>query len=261
MLKKYHWMRDFHDSRDHQIHKSAAFSLKSVNALPSSVDLRPECSPVEDQGQLGSCTGNALVGALEFLENDKHWDESLTHNVFVNLSRLFVYYNERFIEGDVKQDNGAQIRDGIVALHKYGVCSEAVWPYFVHKFAVKPSDVAYSEATNRKIQAYARVDQSSVDNIRQALASGYPIVFGFTVYSQFESDEVASTGVLNMPDTATEQNMGGHAVLAVGYDDLSQRVIVRNSWGSSWGQHGYFTMPYAYITSQDLSSDLWAITN
>jgi C1A family cysteine protease len=94
--------------------------------------------------------------------------------------------------------------------------------------------------------------------MRGCLAAGYPFVFGFTVYSSFEGQEVAKTGVVSMP-TPDEQVVGGHAVLAVGYDDASQAFIVRNSWGAGWGQEGYFTMPYAYLTTRALSSDFWTI--
>ena len=259
MQPKYHWKRDYHDECAVYAHHHPSFKLAAPVALPANVDLRKFCSPVFDQGQIGSCTGNALVGAMEYLENKSK--EFEVGGKFVNLSRLFVYYNERNMEGTINQDAGAQISDGVKSLATQGVCTEAAWPYFTYEYAKKPSATAYTDAATRKITAYARVERTSgITGIKQALAAGYPIVFGFTVYESFESEDMAQSGVLNMPNTISEQCMGGHAVLMVGYDDASQRVIVRNSWGPQWGQHGYFTMPYAYVTDNLLSNDFWTIT-
>jgi len=259
MQSKYHWKRDYHDDSAVYAHQNETFKLVNPTSLPTKIDLRHFCSLVADQGQLGSCTGNALVGAVEFLENKAK--EFEVNGKFVSLSRLFIYYNERNLEGTVSQDDGAQLSDGIKSLASQGVCTETAWPYITHRFAVKPSDAAYTDAATRKISAYARVDRSNgIQGIKQALASGYPIVFGFMVYSAFESDSVAESGILHMPDFATEKCMGGHAVLMVGYDDSTKRVIVRNSWGSSWGQGGYFTMPYDYVTNLNLANDFWTIT-
>jgi C1A family cysteine protease len=217
--------------------------------LPRSVDLRPFCSPVENQGNLGSCTGNSLAGAVEFLERkDKV--------AFVNVSRLFIYYNERVIEHSVKTDGGAMIRDGIKTLVKQGVCTETRWPYVVSKFAVKPSPACYKEALQHQVTAYARIQ--TLDDMRVCLANGYPFVFGFTVYESFESAQVARTGIVPMPKPG-ERTVGGHAVLAVGYDDAAQRFIVRNSWGADWGMKGYFTIPYDYVANRNLSDDFWTI--
>src|SRR5439155_1776681 len=187
-----------------------------------SVDLRPGCSKVENQGQLGSCTGNALVGALEFLERKDQVR-------LVNLSRLFVYYNERVIEHTTKSDAGAMLRDGIKTLVKQGVCTEKRWPYAISKFAAKPSPACYKEAADHQVTAYARLQ--TVNEMRACLADGYPFVFGFTVYETFESARVAETGVVPMP-RPREKVLGGHAVLAVGYDDAKKRFLVRNSWGT-----------------------------
>ncbi len=238
------------------IHQHPGFKL-SAAPLPPSVDLRPFCSPIENQGQIGSCTGHALVGAMEFLENKLAIDR--LDGQFTRLSRLFVYYNERSIEGDVGQDNGAEIYDGINALANLGICTETVWPYIETQFATVPTTTAFQDALSRKITAYAKVPQD-IQSIKTTLVSGYPIVFGFMVYEAFESDIVAQTGILNMP-TPQEQCQGGHAVMCVGYDDAQQRVIVRNSWGTGWGMGGtgYFSMPYQYITNPILASDLWVI--
>src|SRR5207247_5565426 len=185
---------------------------------PKKVDLSNNCSRVEDQGQLGSCTANALVGNLEFLER------KAGHTV-TNLSRLFIYYNERAMEGTINDDAGAMIRDGVKSLVNLGVCSENKWPYKIAKFAQKPSPACYKQASDHQVTSYHRI--ISLQQMRQCLAEGYPFAFGFSVYEAFESDEVAKTGKLNLPKPR-ESQFGGHAVIAVGYDDSAKRVLVRN---------------------------------
>jgi C1A family cysteine protease len=244
--KGYGWTPDLPDHRDHLY---GAVSKRPAK-LAASVDLRVGCSPVEDQGNLGSCTGNALAGAVEFLENKDKVP-------FVNVSRLFIYYNERVIEHTVNSDSGAMIRDGIKTLVKQGVCSEKKWPYTISKFTAKPSPACYKEALNHQVTAYARLQ--TTDDMRACLANGYPFVFGFTVYESFESSSVAKTGVVPMPNKAKEKVLGGHAVLAVGYDDAQKRFLVRNSWGAGWGMKGYFTIPYDYVGDRNLSDDFWTI--
>jgi len=243
--RNYGWVPDIPDQRDYLL--SAVLRIPA--RLPVSVDLRPLCSKVEDQGNLGSCTANALAGALEFLERkDKV--------AFEDFSRLFIYYNERKIEHTVESDSGAMIRDGIKTLAKQGACSEKKWPYVAAKFTVKPSAACYKEALQHQITSYHRI--ITVDEMRACLVEGYPFVFGFSVYESFESQKVAKTGVVSMPKPG-EQNLGGHAVLAVGYDDSKKRFIVRNSWGNKWGIKGYFTMPYRYLADRNLSDDFWTI--
>jgi C1A family cysteine protease len=160
------------------------------------------------------------------------------------------------IEGTVKSDSGAMIRDGIKTLKKQGVCSEIKWPYVISKFAVKPKSACYKEALNHQITSYHRI--LTLNEMRACLAEEFPFVFGFTVYESFESQEVARTGIVNMPQP-NEGTLGGHAVLAVGYDDSEKRFIVRNSWGTDWGQKGYFTIPYDYVADRNLSDDFWTI--
>jgi C1A family cysteine protease len=160
------------------------------------------------------------------------------------------------MEGTVKSDAGAMIRDGIKTMKNQGVCSETRWPYIISKFATKPGAACYKEALKRQITSYHRI--LTLDDMRTCLAEGFPFVFGFTVYESFESQEVARNGIVQMPQP-TERSLGGHAVLAVGYDDEERRFIVRNSWGTDWGQKGYFTIPYEYLASRNLADDLWTI--
>ncbi len=245
VISWYGWLPDRPDQRDMYYSAIAAPPKK----LPSSVDLRPACSSVENQGQLGSCTANALVGNLEFLEKK-------TGKPATDLSRLFIYYNERALEGNVDQDSGAMIRDGIKTLAKQGVCDEGRWPYVTTKFSVKPPAACYKQGLQHQITSYHRV--VTLQEMRMCLAEGYPFVFGFTVYESFESPAVAKTGRLNLPKLS-EKSLGGHAVMAAGYDDATKRFLIRNSWGTDWGMKGYFTIPYAYLDNRNLSDDFWTI--
>jgi C1A family cysteine protease len=244
--RSYGWVPDRPDQRDH-LYSAPLMELK---VIPPKVDLTPQCPPVYDQGQLGSCTANAIAGAIEFdLMKEKKPD--------FPPSRLFIYYNERVIEHTVNSDSGAMIRDGIKSVAKQGDAPETEWPYDITKFTVKPPANVYNDAKKHTAVQYQSVTQD-LTQMRGCLASGYPFVLGFTVYQSFESQEVAQTGVVPMP-SSNEQTVGGHAVLAVGYDDSQQRFIVRNSWGADWGMKGYFTMPYAYLTQSNLSDDFWTI--
>ena len=246
-IKKYGWRPDLPDQRDLIYTAPSAIMIK----LPTKVDLRKSCPPVYNQGELGSCTANAIGAAFEFalIKENKKED-------FIP-SRLFIYYNERVMEHTVNNDNGAQIRDGVKSLNTQGVCPETMFPYDINKFAQKPSASCYTEALKHQALSYHRV-QRKLDQMKTCLAEGFPFVFGFTVYDSFESSSVAKTGKLDMPKKS-ESVVGGHAVLAVGYDDGAKRFIVRNSWGADWGLQGYFTMPYDYLTEENLSDDFWTI--
>ena len=247
MMKErlFQYKRDLPDPRDY-LYKNKFQVLKTP---PATVDLRPYCPTIEDQGNLGSCTGNAIVGALEILQNR-------SSSTFKDMSRLFVYYNERLIEGTINEDSGAYLRDGIKSVANYGVCTETSWPYNISKYAVKPTDSCYTEALNYKILEYYRL--TTLTEMKSCLTNGRPFVFGFTVYSSFVSSKVAKTGIVPMP-LKKEQILGGHAVVAVGYESNNRRFIVRNSWGSSWGIKGYFYMPFDYLLNPNLASDFWMI--
>jgi C1A family cysteine protease len=243
----YGWVRDLPDTRDFLY---AAPLGRFPQGLPTAVDLRPECPPVFDQGQLGSCTANGIGGAIQF---DQLKQKS---KAFVP-SRLFIYYNERVIEGTVSQDSGAQVRDGMKVVSTLGAPPETEWPYDIKLFSQKPPASAYTDAKQDLVSMYSRVLQN-LPQMQGCLADGFPFVFGFTAYDSFETPAVASSGVLPMP-APNESVVGGHCVLAVGYDNSKRVFIIRNSWGSTWGMSGYFTMPYEYLLNPHLANDFWTV--
>ena len=213
-IPKYHWTRDKIDKRDYLY---APTVVKTSNY----VDLRPYCSPIEDQGRLGSCTGNAIAGAIELLMK--------RNNKFADISRLFIYYYERLLENTVNYDSGAYIRDGIKACYTYGAATENLWPYDISKFRNRPSIDAVNDASRRKVKLYERV--ADFNGVINAIDNGYPVTIGFDVYSSFDSPTVARTGIMPYPNLRKETLLGGHAVLIVGYNKNNDTFIVRNSWG------------------------------
>jgi len=246
-IPKYNWKPAKAPIPNAQVYKP-----EIVAKLPTLVDLRAYASPIDDQGQLGSCTGNAIAGAIDLIDKK-------TQNKSLRVSRLFIYYQERVIEGDVSQDNGAYIHDGLSAVHTYGAPLETLWPYNINNFAVRPNTNAYNDAANRKVTGYQQC--ANFSSVKSALAAGQPVVIGFTVYSSFESGTWwHTTGNMPYPNVAREQILGGHAVCLVGYNDNTSRFIARNSWGTSWGDKGYFYMPYQVIQNTSMSSDFWTIS-
>lgn len=241
------WKADLPDIRD----KLYSKFLSSNKKLPNKIDLRRKMSAVEDQGNVGSCVGNSIVGCLEYLEN-----KNIPKSDFVDLSRLFVYYNARMIENTTRYDCGCYIRNGIKAVAKYGVCKESDWPYIPEKYAIKPYMKSYLNALPNRITSYYRLN--TIDDMLHCLSERYPFVFGMSVYDYFESEEIANTGILKMPEEGERVN-GGHAITAVGYDINKRIFIIRNSWGSSWGKSGYFYMPFDYISNSNLCCDFWTI--
>ena len=257
LLGKYRWLPDPPDNRDH------IYQLDNTLTLAPRVDLRQYCSPVEDQGNIGSCTGNAIAGQIELL------DRKAGKNL--DVSRLFIYYEERVLEGSVRYDAGAYIRDGIKVCYTKGAPLESLWPYATNKFATKPPTAAYTDALKRKVTGYQKCANFAA--VKNALAAGNPVVIGFNVYDSFEGawgdipHGQTGSGMMPFPNVATEQLLGGHAVCIVGYDDTmpvagkaNGRFIVRNSWGTSWGDNGYFYMPYDVIKTTSMSSDFWLIS-
>ena len=246
-IPTFHWVPDKPDNRDY------IYQI-SVPKTPQSVDLRTYATPVEDQGQLGSCTGNAIAEAIELLNRKA--------NKPTEISRLFIYYEERVLEGTVNEDAGAYIRDGIKVVNKKGAPLESLWPYIENKVLVKPVQLAYTNALTRRALNYQRCLNFTA--VRAAIAAGYPVVVGFTVYESFESGTwwyPNGTGLMPYPDANIEDILGGHAVCLVGYNDNSRTFIARNSWGTSWGKRGYFYMPYQVIQDTDMSDDFWIITS
>lgn len=240
----YGWTPDLPDKRD------MVMAPPAVHLLPQTVDLRPnDTAPIYDQGQLGSCTANAIAAALRFtLKKNGQAD--------IDPSRLYIYYKEREMEGAIAVDGGAQIRDGMKVVDT-GFIQESEWPYDIATFASPPGpdNIANmdSNAKHDHVVIYQRVLRDF--GMRACLAAGFPFVMGVTVYESFES---AQGGTIPMP-ALSEQVLGGHAILCVGYDAVHQIYRFRNSWGSSWGQGGYGTLPFAYLNDPGLSSDFWAI--
>jgi C1A family cysteine protease len=214
-----------------------------VTKLPPFVDLRSGMPAVYDQGSLGSCTANAIAGAFEYdMSPEKRFIPS----------RLFIYYNERTRENSIYQDSGARIVDGIKSIEEQGVCPEEEWPYIEEKFEEKPPEQCYNEAT--KYRALSAFKVNDLNHIKCALCHGLPVVMGVQVYESFEN---ASGGHIPLPDTSREKLLGGHAILAVGYDESQKCVFFRNSWGVAWGDRGYGTLPYDFITS--FADSFWVV--
>jgi uncharacterized tellurite resistance protein B-like protein len=219
--------------------------------LPSSVDLRPKLSAIEDQGDTNSCVANAVAGAYEYLAQ-RHLGEAY------DVSRMFVYYNARSLEGDDIEDEGTSISDAIASLKKFGACAEPVWPFQKSHVNTKPKSSAYQEASKFKVEHTEQVE-TDLDAWRHALAEGRPIIFGLTLFDSFDK---ARKGKVPRP-TDQEQRRGKHgkhAMLAVGYSDTDELFIVRNSWGTDWGDDGYCYIPYDYVMNEKYNSgDSWII--
>jgi len=247
----YGWRRDLPDPRDHI---RALTREEQLTALPSEYSLRDLMPPVYNQGQLGSCTANAIGACVQYQEMREGESEG------VNIpSRLFIYWNERDLEGTVDSDAGAAIRDGMKVIGSVGAPPESDWPYVISKFKQRPPAQAFADALQYTAR-YGRVAQS-VHSFEASVFFKRPVVFGFTVFESFESQEVADTGIVPMPDINTEQVLGGHAVVLIGYKQINGQLYFecRNSWGPDWGDNGYFWIPAAYLISPDLCSDLWHV--
>jgi len=256
---KFGWVPDLPDHRDKLAYHKGSLNL---DTLPVAVSLQEALPAVYDQGQLGSCVGNAVAAAIDFERKKQGWR-------FMAPARLFIYYNARDMEGSAASDSGCMIRDAIKSVAAQGVCVEGFWPYSV-PFDEKPNPLCYDTAVRHKTLQYLACQQDEV-NLKGYLAAGWPVVFGFTVYDSFMSDAVAASGIVPMP-APNEVVAGGHAVLACGYDDLTAptglpnltrpplpSLLCRNSWGTVWGMAGYFWLPFQYVADPNLADDLWSI--
>jgi C1A family cysteine protease len=255
-IKGLGWIPDLPDPRD----LTYAVPAEIAANLPSGMDLRSQCPAIYDQGQIGSCTANAIAGAIEFEMIKQVLPEIFTP------SRLFIYYNERVLEGSVPYDRGASLRDGMRTVSTEGVCPESDWPYDAQpassdggpfpsgsRAVLQPSQSCYDEAQQHKTLIYRSVSQNAAD-MKGCLASGFPFMFGFLIFDSFRPDDA------NVPlPSGNDHPRGGHAVLVVGFDDDEQRFIIRNSWGEDKGDAGYFYMPYAYLLDPNLSRDFWTV--
>ena len=258
------WQRDLPDIRDFTpetdqiakfFHKSKAMKPPKAG-IKKKVDLSSWCSPIENQGNIGSCTAHAGVGLLEYYER-----RAFGHHL--DASRLFLYKVTRKLL-HWSGDTGAWLRTTMKAMVLFGIPPEEYYPYDISKFDEEPNAFCYSYAQNYQSIKYYRLDKATVSSthllnrLKSFLAAGYPAMFGFTVYN-FGNDK----GEIEFPgphDTV----LGGHAVVAVGYDDNRKigkdkgAVKIRNSWGTDWGQQGYGWLPYSYI-EEGLAEDFWSL--
>jgi C1A family cysteine protease len=244
-IRRYGWKPSLPDLRDH-------IADASELAVLDEVDPRADLPDVFDQGQLGSCTANAVAAAVQY-------DAKLNGADPGFLSRLWIYYYERKLEGSpADQDTGAFGRDGFKVCNTLGVPLEQDWPYDITKFSQEPPAGLAAEAAGHRISNYRAVPRN-LDSMKAVLSNKQTIALGFTVYESFESPQVAQTGIVPMP-TRSEKTLGGHEVLLVGYlKDEANYALVRNSWGTGWGRNGYFLMPWAYILDANLASDFRTI--
>lgn len=255
--EKYKPKKIYVQNHKHIHHKyPIKLNLKNNKSLPESVDLRKFCPPVYDQGNLGSCTANALAGCYQIREIEENMKNQFTP------SRLFIYYCERNIEGTVNQDSGALMADGIKVITKVGVCDEKIWPYDISKFNVKPPQICYVKALKNKCLT-AMAISNNIDQLKISLSKGYPIVLGISVYESFESETTAETGIISVPNINNEQYLGGHAVCLVGWQKINNKeyFILRNSWGVGWGyqKSGYAMIPSEYLANPNLASEFYSI--
>lgn len=221
------------------------YKSDSTEVLRESVDLREWDTIIESQDSLGSCAANALTNAYE-MTVVRHYPEYFKH-----LSRLFIYYNTRAEYGDIREDEGMFLRDGLKAIKKFGICSEELWPYSIEKFDERPTEECYKDAKKRNLLKYQKL--ISIYYITQVLNNNKPVVFGMEIYESFmDLDDRIST--VSFPGRK-EKSLGGHAMCMVGYD-LNKRVfLAKNSFGPDWGNKGYCWIPFDYIRQEGY--DVW----
>ena len=222
--------------------------------LPPKVDLRPLLTTIENQGETNSCVANAVAGAYEYLVK-RHLDEDEAYDV----SRLFIYYNARAIEGGDIEDQGSIIANAIEGLKQHGACSEETWPFDAGTVNEAPSEEAYAEAREFVIEDTEQVP-TNLEAWKRCLAEGYPIIFGISLYQSFDAQRQKGQVPMPTDQESSRGSHGGHAMLCVGYSDKDKVFIVRNSWGDEWGDSGYCYIPYRYLINESHNGgDSWII--
>jgi uncharacterized tellurite resistance protein B-like protein len=233
--------------------KTWTSSASSTARVPRKVDLRPFMTEVENQGETNSCAANAVAGAYEYLVKRHLGEESY------DVSRMFIYYNGRAVDGCENEDEGSVIGSLIESLKEHGACSEETWPFEKDLVNEKPSDEAYEEAAQFPIEDTAVVP-TRVDAWKSVLAEGYPIIFGISLFRSFDKHRKPGLVPMPSPRESSRESHGGHAMLAVGYSDADRVFIVRNSWGTEWGDEGYCYIPYDYLLNPRFNNgDSWII--
>ena len=253
-IKGMGWKPDLPDYRDHISELPA--QVQQLKVLPDEFDLSGGMPPVYDQGNLGSCTANAIAGVVQYQQIRQNVPEG--QNV---PSRLFIYYGEREIEDSIPYDAGAFIRDGMKVVKNLGAPPESDWPYVISTFTQRPPDNAYTNALKYQTLKYARAYRAS-HILRSHIVARKPLIFGFTVFESFWNSAGNFPYVCAMPSD-NDSIDGGHAVVITGYkksDQYGYIYKIRNSWNTSWGDRGYFYMPEAYLLDRGLSDDFWTIT-
>ncbi|MBO6518116.1 MAG: C1 family peptidase [Bacteroidia bacterium] len=289
IVKKLGWVKDYPDIRDYhpettrkikqgkvQSHLSIAEILQGIGilergkkALPEQVDNRKWCSPIKDQGGIGSCTAFAAIGMYEYFQI-KVFDE------YIDGSELFLYKATRNMLGWGDVDSGAYMRTAMGALVLFGVPPAKNYPYETDKYTWEPPAFVYSYAQNFQTLEYYRLDplgtsgRKALKNIKSHVAAGIPVMMGFTCYTSLGYNETRETGKIPFPNSEKESVIGGHAVMIAGYDDdmvirnpidgseQQGALIIRNSWGEDWGDKGYGYIPYEYVKRQ-LAGDFWCL--
>ena len=241
-IKWYGWKPDRPDARDH------TFKPK-VARLLASADLRADCPPHMNQGELGACVAHGVSSCLRFAMKQQGLDPR-------PLSRLQMYYDGRVIESTVTVDSGLTIRDGIKCAADIGIAPEPLWPYNIDRFTQKPFPRVYARALQFRALKYERVEPNAYA-IKAAIASGHPVVGGFNVFRQFGSASCARNGVVAMPGTR-EAPVGGHCLYFCAYGQKPGYITARNSWGDDWGDKGDCYFPEEFLEQQ--ASDFWIVT-